>query len=411
MSKLRPKVNLDKDMINVDFFSGNRRRLVQNVAGADVIVLAAHTNMQLVGDAAAPFRQESNFWYLTGIEEPDWLIIMVGDKSWLACPSVSSTRKIFDGSLDISEAKSMSGVDEVIDITRADSLIDKLSSQHRSVGLLGTDPNENYYDFVLNPASKRLHDRLAAKFNHVVDIRPELKRLRAIKQPAEIDAITRAVNLTAQTFELAKLSVDSLSHEYELEAIFTGEFRRHNAHHAYDPIVAGGKNACTLHYVKNTQELKNGSLVLLDIGARLDGYTADITRTYAVGQQTDRQISIHNELASAHSNIVELIKPGASIREYHEQVDKIMQKAIKSLGLMSKPSDYRVYFPHAIGHGLGIDVHDSLAGFESFEPGMVLTVEPGIYIPEESIGVRLEDDILVTDTGSQNLSGNLSLEM
>ena len=398
-------------MINANFFEGNRRRLAQNVTGADVIVLAAHTNMQLVGDAAAPFRQESNFWYLTGVEEPDWLLIMADGKSWLACPNVSSTRQIFDGSLDITEAKSSSGVDEVIDISQADSLIDKLSSQYGSIGLLGADPNEKYYDFILNPAVKQLYDRLTNKFSQVVDIRPELKRLRAIKQLAEIEAITKAVNLTTQTFELAKSSVDSLSYEYELEAIFTGEFRRHNAQHAYDPIVAGGKNACTLHYVKNTHNLEDGSLVLLDIGARLDGYAADITRTYAVGQQTDRQGSVHSEVANAHKGIIDLIKPGVSIREYHEQVDEIMQKAIKSLGLMGRASDYRVYFPHAISHGLGIDVHDSLAGFETFEPGMILTVEPGIYIPEESIGVRLEDDILVTDTGSQNLSGNLSLEM
>jgi len=139
----------------------------------------------------------------------------------------------------------------------------------------------------------------------------------------------------------------------------------------------------------------------------VNGYCADVTRTYAVGAPTDRQKAVHAAVESAHHKIIALLGPDKLVKDYHQQVDGIMIKALKSLGLYSKPSDYRKYFPHAISHGLGIDVHDSLGSPTHFKPGMVLTVEPGIYIPEEEIGVRIEDDILITETGIENLSGAL----
>ena len=400
-------------MIDASFFKNNRLRLIQGMHDTGVVALTAHTGMQLVADSAASFRQESNFWYLTGIEEPDWSLVMTENSSWLVRPNVSSTRQIFEGLLSADEAKFISGVDHVVSADEFEALIKRLSSEHSLIGLLGPDPGAKYYDFFLNPAVERFYDRLSATFRSTTDIRPSLKRLRAIKQPEEVKAIEQAVDLTVRAFESARSIISNgVGYEYEVEAVFAGEFRRNNAHHAYEPIVASGKNACTLHYVKNTQRLGDKDLVLIDIGARVGGYSADITRTYAATiSPTDRQRAVHQAVLSAHRSIIELIKPGVSIRDYHERVDEIMEESIGSLGLVTKPSDYRVYFPHAISHGLGVDVHDSLAGFDEFTPGMVLTVEPGIYVPEESIGVRLEDDILVTEDGHRNLSGALSLEM
>jgi Xaa-Pro aminopeptidase len=152
-------------------------------------------------------------------------------------------------------------------------------------------------------------------------------------------------------------------------------------------------------------------LVLLDIGARCAGYPADITRTYAVGEPTERQRAVHNAVRDAHTQIISLVRPELSFAQYQDEVDVIMKDALHQLDLLHTEADYRRYFPHAIGHGLGIDVHDSLGGFEVLRPGMVMTVEPGIYIPEEDIGVRLEDDILITDSGCTNLSEALSLEL
>ena len=142
-------------------------------------------------------------------------------------------------------------------------------------------------------------------------------------------------------------------------------------------------------------------------GARVGGYAADITRTYAIGTPSQREKDVHAEVEKAHRAIIDLIKPGASIKQYSASVDEIMKQALQNLNLFNTPDDYRRYFPHAVSHGLGIDVHDSLGGFETFLPGMVLTVEPGVYIPEEGIGVRIEDDILVTEDGNRNLSAAL----
>jgi Xaa-Pro aminopeptidase len=199
-----------------------------------------------------------------------------------------------------------------------------------------------------------------------------------------------------------------MSHEYMVEAEFSHYFRSRGATgHAYEPIVASGKNACTLHHIDNAAEVKNNALLLIDIGASVDGYPADITRTYAVGKPNDRQKAVYTAVETAHYQIIDLLKPGLKVKDYSDRVDEIMKKALDSLGLLKKESDYRRYFPHAVSHGLGIDVHDSLGGPEVFVAGMVLTVEPGIYIPEEGIGVRIEDDILITKTGHENLSAAL----
>ena len=149
----------------------------------------------------------------------------------------------------------------------------------------------------------------------------------------------------------------------------------------------------------------------MDVGATVDGYAADITRTYAKGTPTNRQREIHQAVEAAHHDIIKLLEPELPVEEYIRSVDARMKQALKDVGLLKDEGDnetYRKYFPHAISHGLGIDVHDSLGGARYFEPGMVLTVEPGIYIPEEGIGVRIEDDILITKTGYQNLSGKLA---
>ena len=248
-------------------------------------------------------------------------------------------------------------------------------------------------------------------FTSVVKSTEQLARLRAIKQPEEIAAIKKAINLTVKAFEGSKAALDKSSYEYELEAIFGFEFRKKGYTHAYLPIVASGKNACTLHYGKNSAKLKTNDLVLIDIGARADGYAADITRTLAKGRPTKRQVQIHHAVESAHRDIIKLLSPGLEVAVYAKEVDQRMKTALMEVGLLKAHSDevtYRKYFPHAISHGLGIDVHDSLGAPKYFEENMVLTVEPGIYIPEENIGVRIEDDILITSNGRQNMSGKLS---
>jgi Xaa-Pro aminopeptidase len=396
-----------KHTINMKFFSRNRQRLNEAVPH-QVFVLTAHASLQRRSDMAYQFEQEANFWWLTGIEAADWRLIIDGKKSWLVAPVLSDKHAIFDGSLSPGQAKRISGVDAVIGSEEAEDLIKKLSRKHETISTLGKDPYEKHYDFYQNPAQAILRRELKKTFKTVNDCRLELTRLRAIKQPEEIAAIKRAVDLTVKAFHEIKRTLTNYDHEYQVEAEFTYRFRKSGATgHAYEPIVASGGNACTLHYVKNQDRLEKDGLLLLDIGARVDGYAADITRTYQVGKATKRQQQVHGAVESAHKEIISLLKPGLSVTEYQEKVDEIMKQRLKDLGLLKKPEDYRKYFPHAISHGLGVDVHDALGRPTEFKEGMVLTVEPGIYIPEEGIGVRIEDDILITRDGHENLSAAL----
>jgi Xaa-Pro aminopeptidase len=397
------------------FFTTNRHALSHKINGG-VAVLSAYSEMQRGNDAAFAFEQEANFWWLSGIEAPDWWLIVDGarGKSWLVAPHVSQAHEIFDGSLSPDDAKRISGVDEVIAHDAGLSLLRELAKKHSVVYGLGELPHAEYFDFTLNPAPKKLHDILQRTFPSVQDCRKELSKLRAIKQPEEVAMMKKAIQLTTTTFAAVKKHLADFKHEYEIEAEFSYAFRKHGSQgHAYDPIVASGKNACTLHYGRNSDRLRPRSLVLIDIGARVSGYAADITRTYAVGEPTKRQAQVHAAVQEVHERTIRLLVPGLPVEEYHRESEVIMKEALVKLGLMSGLDDmanFRQYFPHAISHGLGVDVHDSLGAPSHFQPGMVLTVEPGIYIPEESLGVRIEDNILITDTSHTNLSQSLSTD-
>jgi len=399
-----------------NFFAFNRDQLTTKLKGG-IVVMTAYAGMQRSNDMSFGFEQEANFWWLTGIEQPDWWLVLDGTrhKSWLVAPTLSKSHEIFDGSLSYEDAKKISGVDEVIASDDAKSLLRDLAKKHSVVHTLGEQPYAEYLDFSLNPAGRKLHEMLERTFNSVQDCRKDLAKLRAIKQPEEIMRMKKVINLTIAAFEDVKAGLEAFSYEYEVEAEFSYGFRRKGAKgHAYDPIVAAGKNACTLHYVDNDAKLKKRELLLLDIGARQGGYAADITRTYAMGEPTKRQRDVHAAVQSAQAEIIKLLRPDLSVEQYQRDVDKIMAGALLSLGLMKALDDetnLRKYFPHAISHGLGVDVHESLGAPRFFQPGMLLTVEPGIYIPEEGIGVRIEDDILVTEKGRTNLSARLSTDL
>lgn len=397
--------------LDKSFFSGNRERTYDELKGG-ILVVTAYTQMQRGNDAAASFEQEANFWYLTGVDHPDWWLLMDGKRrrSWLVAPDVEEHHEIFDGSLPRDAAQAMSGVEEVIDRQQADSWLRQAARTHQLAYTVDIPPYADRFGFVLNPAAHDMREKLERIFAKVSDFRLELSRLRAIKQPVEIAALQAAIDLTVKSFANIRKNIDQYHYEYEVEADFTRDFRRAGARgHAYDPIVAIGKNACTLHYTHNNAKLKKGELLLLDIGARHQGYAADITRTYAVGKITPRQQLVHDAVRKAQQKIIKLIEPNLSFEGYQAGVDRIMQDALIGLGLIkdAEDKDYHKYFPHSIGHGLGIDVHDALGRPRLLLPGMVMTVEPGIYIPEEGIGVRIEDDILVTDSGHKNLSAKL----
>ena len=385
----------------------NRQRLYEKADG-QLIVLAGYDAMQQSGDMAAPFLQESTFWWATGIEQPGWKVILDTARgvATLVRPKRSDVDIIFNGELDDVEIAAVSGISDIIAEKDFEARLRQLHRKHAVAQTL--NPKQSH-EFVLNPAGQSLHTALKRIFDSVQHCDPLFNELKAIKQPEELARMRESIKLTCDAFAEVRKNLSQLKTEAEVEAEFIYRFHRAGAKHAYEPIVANGANACTLHYLANKDKLRSRDMVLIDIGARVGGYSADITRTYCLNP-TKRQKAVHAAVEKAHQDCIALIAPGLPTAEYIDAVDAIMKRALQGLGLLDDISDqetYRKYFPHAISHGLGIDPHDSLGRPRYFEPGMVLTVEPGIYIPEEGIGVRLEDDILVTTTGHENLSAAL----
>jgi len=388
-------------------YAQRRARLLESL-DTNPVVVTAFTAMQQTNDSAAPFVQESNFFYLTGIVEPDWKLLLTGDGSWLIAPSKTDIQRIFDGGMSNEEAEAISGISNFLTEKQYTDELSLLAEKHSSVYTVLKHPHSSYFDFSLNPAPQKTIKKLKLVFKEVVDCRRNLSKLKAIKTDEEIQLIQKAIDISIEGFIAVKNQLQAAEYEYQLEATLSYEFRSRGAEgHAYTPIVGAGINACTLHYVANKDKLPTNGMVLIDAGAKVGEYASDITRTYAVGVPSAREKAVHGEVEKAQKVIIELIQPGVRLEDYQKQSDEIMRKALVNLDLIKKPSDFQRYFPHAVSHGLGIDVHDSLGGFETFQPGMVLTVEPGIYITEEKIGVRIEDDILVTEQGAINLSGKL----
>ncbi len=388
-----------------DFYTLNRENLMRQISGP--IIITAYSAMQRCFDESWKFEQEANFWYLTGIDDPDWKLIIDNGKSTLVRPDTSEIYDIFNEHINSDQACKISGVDDVINQSEYKSWIYNISKTAVNTIIPQTQAD---FEFVLNPAQSELVKQLKSQFKSVNDIRLVLHKMRAIKQKPEIMMMRRAINLTRSAFDAVKSELQNYTFEYEAQAKFSYEFERAGADHAYDPIVASGVNAVTLHYNSNRSGLSKDQLVLIDVGAKYGGYCADITRTYFYKEITDRQKLVHDAVKAAKDQIIKLIKPGVPVRQYLEKSDEIMRQALKSLNLYNSENDFRRYYPHAISHGLGIETHDPLGAPSIFKSGMVLTVEPGIYIAEENIGVRLEDDILVNDSGSENLSGQLSDE-
>lgn len=389
------------------FHTNNRKRLFAKAKG-ELIILTAYDSVQQSGDMAAPFLQESSFWWVTGISQPGWKVILdtARGEATLVRPQRSEVDVIFNGESNDDEIRATSGIQHIIPQREFEAYLRQL---HRHHTIAYTLTQKEDHEFVLNPAKSTLVSALKRIFQSVQYSDALFAELKAIKQPDELVRMRAAMKLTCDTFAAVQSRLADFKTEAEIEAEFIYAFHKAGVDHAYEPIVASGSHACTLHYVNNSGKLRAREMILIDIGARVDGYSADVTRTYC-RNPTKRQIAVHAAVEDAEQAIIELIAPGLPIVDYLKQVDEIMKQALQKLGLLMDMNDtetYRRYFPHAVSHGLGIDTHDSLGRPRYLEAGMVLTVEPGIYIPEESIGVRIEDDILVTKTGHENMTGHL----
>ena len=396
--------------MNSAFSAQNRKRLMKKLQGG-LVVLSAYDAMQWSGDMATPFRQEANFYYLTGIAEPSWWVIIEGlnAKTYLVRPTQSEQEVLFEGTFSDNSAKNQSGAQEVIARQAGFDALRQLARQHHVVYTYDLPAPVSPPSFLINPALKNMTQLLQRHYMHVRSCHQELAELRAIKQPVEVSAIKKAVSLSVQAHQYVRENIDSFRYEYEIEAALFHHIREAGADGwAYEPIVASRENACTLHYAKNNARLHKGSHILLDAAARYKGYSADITRTLAYGEVSPRSKQIHATVRQAQQAIIRLLKPTLSAHDLQAQSDAMMKQALLEVGLIHTLDDpaWRTYYPHAIGHAVGLNTHDPL-GFQQLKPGMILTIEPGIYIKKERLGVRIEDTVLITKTGSINLSKKL----
>ncbi|MFZ1249647.1 MAG: aminopeptidase P family protein [Candidatus Saccharimonadales bacterium] len=398
-----------------EFFVRNRQRLRAAVGTTAPLIFAAHGVMQRTADTTLPFAQESNFWYLTGLTIPDCILVIDEADEYILLPPANLVLDVFDGAIDARAVSERSGVATVLSYAEGwKRLVASLKKERTAYGLPLAAAYSLHHRMYSNPARRRLYTRVKQSVPGLTiqDCRPALVTLRSRKQAPEIKAIRRAVQITTETIQAVRCNLrdQKFTYEYELEAAISALFRHKGASgHAYTPIVASGQHATTLHYVANSGALVPKECIVIDVGAEYEQYAADITRTLSMTPLPARQQAVMAAVQSVQKKAVALLKPGLMLRDYEHQVLGYMGKALYDLRLITDQDDQaqiRTYYPHATSHFLGLDVHDVGDYNVPLEEGMVLTCEPGMYIPQEGIGVRIEDDILITATGHENLSGD-----
>ncbi len=398
------------------FFAGNRARLRQLFTGTAPIVLTASGQLQRSTDDAHRFHQDRSFWYLTGVDEPDVILVMDKTREYLIVPSREDVREAFDGAVDYAALAAISGIKEILPSKEGWRQLAARLKKVQHVATLAAPPRYvDLWGMYTNPARAELMRRIKDLQPSVefLDLRQHLARMRMVKQTIELDAIQAAIDITIGSLKNAvrPAKLARYGFEYELEAEIGYGFRKRGAAgHAFDPIIAGGQRACTLHNTANNAPLVSDELVLIDIGAQAHQYSSDISRTYAVrSRPSRRQQQIFDAVCEAQDYAYSLLKPGVVMHEYEKQMEQFVGEKLRELGLIKtiESEAVRKFFPHATSHHLGLDTHDAADYDHPLEPGAVLTVEPGIYAPDEGIGVRLEDDVLITAEGNTILSHHL----
>lgn len=397
---------------DASFFVSNRLRLA-NIAASDLIVITAHGQLQRSGDCAYPFRQDSNFWYLTGLELADVTLVIdvVAGDEWLILAEKSEYELLFDSQLESNQIKDISGIQTVLDNQSGWSRLKQALAKNNRVATITAPPEYlDVYSIYTNPTRRRLCEKLEAAGAELTDLREQFASLRVIKQRPEIEAIRTVVTVTCNVLADIEKRFKDFKNERDIDIELGSGYRIGGAKgHGFDPIVASGANACVLHYHENAAALKTGDLVVIDTGAELHNYSADITRTYPVGKVSARHRAIYDSVYEAQQIGMALMKPGVTFKEVDDAMGYSLEASMRKLGLQAQGEQalLRSYYPHT-SHYLGLDLHDVGDRSLVMQPGMVWTLEPGIYISAEGIGVRLEDDILITKNGHENLSDQLA---
>jgi Xaa-Pro aminopeptidase len=406
---------------NPELFTANRGRFAAMMGAGAMAVFASNDEMPSNGDAHYPFRQSSDLFWLTGVWQEDTMLILFPGhpdakfREVLVLVRPNILKEKWDGKrLSAEEGKAISGIGTII---WTDTLENVLPQWIHMADSLYLNTNEN--DRRRGPLitrEYRLIDELRARYplHPFRRAAPLLRELRGIKSAAEAALMQKAADITGETFHHLLHFIRPGVMEYEIEAeIWRGFVSRRSPGPAYESIVASGDSARVLHYITNAGECRDGELVLMDFGASYGGYAADLTRTAPVnGRFTKRQAEVYNACLAVHNFAKQLLKPGLLPADYIRQVGEEMGRQLVSIGLLTE-ADVRnatpespahaKYMYHGVSHHLGIDVHDLGPRHEPFREGMVLTVEPGIYIEEEKMGIRIENDVWIREGGNVDL--------
>jgi Xaa-Pro aminopeptidase len=410
-------------------FSGNRKNFIDLIPSKSVAIFHSNDQYPRNGDQYFPFRQQSDFYYLTGIGQEKSILLLAPDASnkklRQAVFVIETNEKIaiWEGhKLTKEEAREVSGIQDIYWLEEFEAALKEVLADAESVFL---NSNE-YIKFFSEVPDKNL--RFAKIFKEQYPLHkversaPLLAKLRLIKSEEEIELLKMASLITKKGFERVMQFVKPGKLEFEIQAEIEHEFTMNRADgHGYAPIIASGKNACVLHYVENDKECKDGDLLLMDFGAEYANYSADMSRTIPVnGKFTERQKACYNTVLSVFKKAKQFYVVGSTINDINEGVNRLMEKELIKLGLFSNaevekqdPESplFKKYFMHGTAHFLGLDVHDVGSKSEPLKPGMVLTCEPGLYIREENIGIRIENDLLITDGKPLDLMEDIPIEV
>lgn len=421
--------------IDPEFFVANRARFVAGLEPKSIAIFNSADVPPLSADGAGCFVQNSDFFYLSGIDQQDSVLILcpqaknAENREILFVRETSEQIAIWEGQkLSKKEAGQVSGVGHVEWIDRLDHFLRRLMRETQNVYL-----NYNEHGRAASPvetADDRFRKHCQSLYPNHRYRRPAplLHQLRALKAETEIELIQRACAITEAGFRRVLPFIEPGVLEYEIEAEYAHEFLRSASKgFAYQPIVASGANACVLHYLDNDHRCGDGDLLLMDVGAEFANYNADMTRTVPVnGRFSSRQRAVYDAVhRTLRTCIDELIRPGVRIKDYQKQAAELVGGELVDLGLLNaktvvaennqvglkeEEKSYRKYFMHGVSHSLGLDVHDVTPVEPEFKENMVVTVEPGIYIREEKLGLRLENNIVVKKSGNIDLMANIPIE-
>ena len=395
-----------------EFYADNRKKLASFLEDNSLCLLFSSDLMPRTGDQYFPFRQNSNFYYMSGIEYPNAILAICPQhpdpklREILFVEQLNQNKIVRDGcKYTPNSIRETSAVETVLWTADFETVLQELMYHTRTVYV---DIQEHIkFNPAVKPSGYRYANRIKTEYP-LKNYRPVFQMIadmRLVKSAYEIEQIKKACEITAEAFKRAVQCVKPNVWEYEIAAEIVCEFSRNRAVCAFNPIVASGKNACTLHYDENNSQCKDGDLLLLDFGAEYANYASDVSRTIAVnGHFTARQKQVYEACLRVYEYAKTLFVPGMSINKVHKKVCTVMQQELLDLGLFSssdlkkQSSEYELmkkYFPHKISHFIGLDVHDVGTQDTVFEEGMVLSCEPGIYISEEETGIRIETMMLV----------------